>query len=79
MTRARLFLGTMTAVALALAGCTSWNRMSEEEQTATAATVGAVAGAAAGAQVAGDGNRTLGAILGGLLGAGGGAVVADNY
>ncbi|PRX31153.1 hypothetical protein SAMN05216257_10467 [Meinhardsimonia xiamenensis] len=79
MARARLKTVTAIVAALAVSGCSIWDRMSEQEQTTTAATVGAVGGAVAGAHVAGGGNRTLGALLGGILGAGTGVAVADRY
>lgn len=73
------FLTVLVIGALGLSGCAGFQDMSEQDQAVAGATVGAVTGSVAGAQIAGNNNRTLGAILGGLLGAGAGVAAARRY
>ena len=71
----KVFIITLTAAALALAGLSGCANMSETQQgTAKGAGIGALAGAVLGAATGGSRGAATGAVLGGAVGAGGGYI-----
>lgn len=71
----KVFITTLTAAALALAGLSGCANMSETQQgTAKGAGIGALAGAVLGAATGGSRGAVTGAALGGAVGAGGGYI-----
>ena len=71
----KVFIVTITAAALAIAGLSGCANMSETQQgTAKGAGIGALAGAVLGAATSGSKGAATGAVLGGALGAGGGYI-----
>ena len=71
----KVFIITLTAAALALAGLSGCANMSETQQgTAKGAGIGALAGAVLGAATGGSRGAVTGAALGGAVGAGGGYI-----
>lgn len=71
----KVFITTVTAAALALAGLSGCANMNETQQgTAKGAGIGALAGAVLGAATGGSKGAVTGAALGGAVGAGGGYI-----
>ena len=71
----KVFIITVTAAALAIAGLSGCANMSETQQgTAKGAGIGALAGAVLGAATGGSRGAATGAALGGAVGAGGGYI-----
>ena len=71
----KVFIATVTAAALAIAGLSGCANMSETQQgTAKGAGIGALAGAVLGAATGGSRGAAQGAVLGGAVGAGGGYI-----
>ena len=71
----KVFIITLTAAALAIAGLSGCANMSETQQgTAKGAGIGALAGAVLGAATGGSKGAATGAVLGGAVGAGGGYI-----